>query len=80
MVDMLLARIAGEQACLEFGEGRMLEAADLRDELIAFFQPKRLAGKRVLITAGPTFLIKASYAARVGASLLPQRGTICLAN
>jgi phosphopantothenoylcysteine decarboxylase/phosphopantothenate--cysteine ligase len=45
----------GEQACLEFGEGRMLEAAQLRDELIAFFAPKRLAGKRVLVTAGPTF-------------------------
>lgn len=33
----------------------MLEAAELRDELVAFFQPKRLAGRRVLITAGPTF-------------------------
>ena len=33
----------------------MLEAAELRDDLIAFFQPKLLAGKRVLITAGPTF-------------------------
>ena len=33
----------------------MLEAAELCDELIAFFQPKLLAGKRVLITAGPTF-------------------------
>jgi phosphopantothenoylcysteine decarboxylase/phosphopantothenate--cysteine ligase len=46
---------AGEQACGEVGEGRMLEAAALRDELIAFFQPKRLAGRRVLITAGPTY-------------------------
>src|SRR3954462_8779037 len=45
----------GEQACLEFGEGRMLEAVDLRDELIAFFQPKILRGKRLLVTAGPTF-------------------------
>jgi phosphopantothenoylcysteine decarboxylase/phosphopantothenate--cysteine ligase len=33
----------------------MLEAVDLRDELIAFFQPKILRGKRVLVTAGPTF-------------------------
>ena len=33
----------------------MLEAIELRDELIAFFQPKLLAGKRVLVTAGPTF-------------------------
>jgi phosphopantothenoylcysteine decarboxylase/phosphopantothenate--cysteine ligase len=45
----------GDQACGEIGEGRMLEAAELRDELVAFFQPKRLAGRGVLITAGPTF-------------------------
>ncbi|WP_077037377.1 bifunctional phosphopantothenoylcysteine decarboxylase/phosphopantothenate--cysteine ligase CoaBC [Pelomonas sp. KK5] len=45
----------GDQACGETGDGRMLEAAEIRDELIAFFQPKRLAGRRVLITAGPTF-------------------------
>jgi len=51
----LLGPDVGEQACLEFGEGRMLEAVDLRDELIAFFQPKRLRGKRILVTAGPTF-------------------------
>jgi len=51
----LLGPDVGEQACLEFGEGRMLEAVDLRDELIAFFQPKLLRGKRILVTAGPTF-------------------------
>lgn len=45
----------GEQACGEIGDGRMLEAEELRDALIAFFQPKRLAGKSLLITAGPTF-------------------------
>ncbi len=45
----------GEQACGETGDGRMLEAAELLEELVAFFQPKRLAGRRVLITAGPTF-------------------------
>ncbi|MDQ6628635.1 MAG: bifunctional phosphopantothenoylcysteine decarboxylase/phosphopantothenate--cysteine ligase CoaBC [Pseudomonadota bacterium] len=45
----------GDQACGEFGDGRMLEPAELRDELIAFFQPKLLAGKRILITAGPTY-------------------------
>jgi len=45
----------GDQACGETGDGRMLEAAEIRDELIAFFQPKRLAGKKLLITAGPTF-------------------------
>ena len=51
----LLGPDVGEQACLEFGEGRMLEAVDLRDELVAFFQPKPLCGRRVLVTAGPTF-------------------------
>ena len=45
----------GDQACGEIGDGRMLEATDLRDELIAFFQPKVLAGRSVLVTAGPTF-------------------------
>jgi phosphopantothenoylcysteine decarboxylase/phosphopantothenate--cysteine ligase len=46
---------AGEQACGETGLGRMLEAPQLLEELIAAFQPKVLAGKRVLVTAGPTF-------------------------
>ncbi|UDF33846.1 UNVERIFIED_ORG: bifunctional phosphopantothenoylcysteine decarboxylase/phosphopantothenate--cysteine ligase CoaBC [Shinella sp. XGS7] len=46
---------SGEQACGEIGNGRMLEAEELRDALIAHFQPKRLAGKKLLITAGPTF-------------------------
>jgi phosphopantothenoylcysteine decarboxylase / phosphopantothenate---cysteine ligase len=46
---------AGDQACGEVGDGRMLEAADLFERLEAFFTPKRLAGRRVLVTAGPTF-------------------------
>jgi phosphopantothenoylcysteine decarboxylase/phosphopantothenate--cysteine ligase len=46
---------AGDQACGETGDGRMLEPEALRDELIGFFQPKRLAGRRLLITAGPTY-------------------------
>ena len=45
----------GEQACGETGDGRMLEAAELLADVIAFFQPKLLVGKRVLVTAGPTF-------------------------
>ncbi|MBE2259399.1 MAG: bifunctional phosphopantothenoylcysteine decarboxylase/phosphopantothenate--cysteine ligase CoaBC [Candidatus Accumulibacter sp.] len=45
----------GDQACGETGPGRMLEAEEILAELIAHFQPKLLAGKRVLITAGPTF-------------------------
>jgi phosphopantothenoylcysteine decarboxylase / phosphopantothenate---cysteine ligase len=46
---------AGDQACGETGDGRMLEAAQLCDELIGFFQPKRLAGLSMLVTAGPTY-------------------------
>ena len=45
----------GDQACGESGDGRMLEAAELLEDIVAFFTPKRLAGQRVLITAGPTF-------------------------
>jgi phosphopantothenoylcysteine decarboxylase/phosphopantothenate--cysteine ligase len=52
---LLLGPAAGDQACGEVGDGRMLEAAELRDALIAHFQPKALAGQRVLITAGPTY-------------------------
>ncbi len=51
----MLGPAAGDQACGETGDGRMLEAAELCDELIAFFQPKLLAGRSVLVTAGPTF-------------------------
>jgi phosphopantothenoylcysteine decarboxylase / phosphopantothenate---cysteine ligase len=46
---------SGAQACGEVGDGRMLEPAELRDDLIAHFQPKVLAGRKLLITAGPTF-------------------------
>lgn len=51
----LLGPAAGAQACGDNGPGRMLEADEILAGLIAFFQPKHLAGKRVLITAGPTF-------------------------
>lgn len=46
---------SGFQACGETGDGRMLEPAQLLEDVIAFFQPKALAGKRVLVTAGPTY-------------------------
>jgi phosphopantothenoylcysteine decarboxylase/phosphopantothenate--cysteine ligase len=45
----------GDQACGEMGDGRMLEPDELLEDLIAYFQPKVLAGRRVLISAGPTF-------------------------
>ena len=46
---------AGDQACGEVGMGRMLEPQELLEELIASFQPKLMAGRRILVTAGPTF-------------------------
>lgn len=45
---------AGDQACGEVGMGRMLEPEEILAEIEALFQPKQLAGKRVLVTAGPT--------------------------
>ncbi|SHI04053.1 bifunctional phosphopantothenoylcysteine decarboxylase/phosphopantothenate--cysteine ligase CoaBC [Pollutimonas bauzanensis] len=50
----ILGPAEGDQACGEVGSGRMLEPNELLAELTAFFQPKLLAGKRVVITAGPT--------------------------
>lgn len=44
----------GAQACGETGDGRMLEAEELLALVNAHFTPKLLAGKNILITAGPT--------------------------
>jgi len=52
---LLLGPDAGAQACGEVGLGRMLEPEQLLEEIIAAFQPKLLSGRRVLLTAGPTF-------------------------
>jgi phosphopantothenoylcysteine decarboxylase/phosphopantothenate--cysteine ligase len=52
---IVLGPDSGEQACGETGMGRMLEAAELFEAVAGFFQPKVLAGRRVMITAGPTF-------------------------
>jgi phosphopantothenoylcysteine decarboxylase/phosphopantothenate--cysteine ligase len=46
---------AGEQACGEVGEGRMVEPEDLLQDIVAAFQPKLFKGRTVLVTAGPTF-------------------------
>ncbi len=51
----ILGPESGEQACGETGLGRMLEPPALVDELADFLAPKPLAGRRVLLTAGPTF-------------------------
>ncbi|HEY3595893.1 MAG TPA: bifunctional phosphopantothenoylcysteine decarboxylase/phosphopantothenate--cysteine ligase CoaBC [Paraburkholderia sp.] len=46
---------SGAQACGEVGDGRMLEPEATYEATASFFQPKILAGRRVLLTAGPTF-------------------------
>jgi phosphopantothenoylcysteine decarboxylase/phosphopantothenate--cysteine ligase len=46
---------SGDQACGEIGDGRMLEPEEILAALLASAQPKLLNGKRVLLTAGPTF-------------------------
>ena len=46
---------SGDQACGETGDGRMLEPHELLQDVIAFFQPKVLAGQQVLVTGGPTY-------------------------
>jgi phosphopantothenoylcysteine decarboxylase/phosphopantothenate--cysteine ligase len=51
----ILGPAAGDQACGETGMGRMLEAEEIFAEVGAALGPKPLAGKRVLLTAGPTF-------------------------
>jgi phosphopantothenoylcysteine decarboxylase/phosphopantothenate--cysteine ligase len=51
---MLAGPAAGDQACGEVGMGRMLEVPELLSQVENFFQPKLLAGRRVLVTAGPT--------------------------
>ena len=51
----VLGPACGEQACGETGAGRMLEPEEILEEVVAFVTPKLLAGKKGLITAGPTF-------------------------
>lgn len=52
---VILGPASGDQACGETGMGRMLEAQEIADAVFIHLAPKILAGKRVLITAGPTF-------------------------
>ena len=51
---IVLGPAAGDQACGEVGDGRMLEPHEILDDVIAFFQPKTLRGRRFVVTAGPT--------------------------
>ncbi|MBA4382242.1 MAG: bifunctional phosphopantothenoylcysteine decarboxylase/phosphopantothenate--cysteine ligase CoaBC [Sideroxydans sp.] len=51
----LLGPASGLQACGEKGMGRMLEAEELAQAIVATFGTKELAGRKILITAGPTY-------------------------
>jgi len=51
----VLGPASGSQACGEFGAGRLLEAENIVAELVRLQGPRALAGKRVLVSAGPTF-------------------------
>ncbi len=44
----------GEQACGDFGPGRMLEPTAIFDRIVESLGPGKLNGRKVLITAGPT--------------------------
>ncbi len=52
---VLLGPAAATRPAARSATGACSKPTELCEELIAFFQPKRLAGQRVLITAGPTF-------------------------
>jgi phosphopantothenoylcysteine decarboxylase / phosphopantothenate---cysteine ligase len=52
---LILGPDSGVQACGEEGLGRMLEAAQLAQAVVTYFQPKLLSGMKVLLTAGPTY-------------------------
>lgn len=51
----LLGPTSGIQACGEEGMGRMLEAETLAHDISAIFGPQELRGRKILITAGPTY-------------------------
>lgn len=51
----VLGPAEGDQACGEVGAGRMLEPRDIVAAIATLATPRLLAGRRVLISAGPTF-------------------------
>lgn len=51
----IIGPASGEQACGEVGEGRMLEPQDIYEAVVSALHAKPLVGKRVVMTAGPTF-------------------------
>lgn len=51
----ILGPDSGDQACGEVGMGRMLEPTELAQQTAVLFETDELAGKAVMITAGPTW-------------------------
>ena len=51
---LLWGPASGEQACGDVGPGRMLEAEQLLQQVERHFSPGCLAGRKLLLTAGPT--------------------------
>ncbi|HUB89495.1 MAG TPA: bifunctional phosphopantothenoylcysteine decarboxylase/phosphopantothenate--cysteine ligase CoaBC [Dyella sp.] len=51
----MLGPASGDQACGEIGSGRMLEPRELRAAMVAAFAEQVLRGKRVVVSAGPTY-------------------------
>lgn len=51
----IIGPASGEQACGEQGEGRMMEPLAIINELSQLMMPTQLQGKKVVITAGPTY-------------------------
>ncbi|MDE2260775.1 MAG: bifunctional phosphopantothenoylcysteine decarboxylase/phosphopantothenate--cysteine ligase CoaBC [Betaproteobacteria bacterium] len=52
---VVLGPDSGEQACGEVGEGRMVEPQQLLEAVLALYPAQRLIGRKVVVTAGPTF-------------------------
>ena len=50
----ILGPDSGSQACGDIGAGRLLEPSEIVESLIASFSTGQLAGRHVVITAGPT--------------------------
>jgi len=51
----LIGPVAGDMACGEYGDGRMAEPNDIADAIEGYFiNSGRLAGRRALVTSGPT--------------------------
>ena len=50
----ILGPDSGSQACGDIGAGRLLEPSEIVESLISSFSNGQLAGRHVVITAGPT--------------------------